>query len=228
MKRADIVKLINPGDWIESFEKQIDDKIEGWIILWNGKMIKPRGGNSYYYASEKAALQAIERNISFHAIMRNDICMKLHGFIYYDLNTQTLMGEYNEQWKEYYMQEEYTAHWKLDARKRKEIEEENSPEYQLMQQRRDEWRLIETVSGNAVKTVLVPAWIKEGKLEIKEAGTDSEIETMTQKAIDEAREIMESFDESGAMTVGFENESYTLTGKQMTAITAALYLADCK
>jgi hypothetical protein len=204
-------------------------------------MIKPRGGNSYYYASDKAALQAIERNISFHAIMRNDICMKLHGFIYYDLNTQTLMGEYNEEWAKYYMQEEYTAHWKLDARKRKEIEEENSPEYQLMQQRRDEWRLIETVSGNAVKTVLVPTWIKEGKLEIthcnlamhliadsQEEGTDSEIETVTQKAINEAREIIESFDESGAMTVGFENESYTLTGKQMTSIAAALYLADCK
>jgi hypothetical protein len=168
IKRADIVNLINPAEWVESFESRIDNKLEGWIILWNGEMIKPVGGNSYYYASEKSALQALERNISFHTDMRNDICMKLHGFIYYCPNTQTLMGEYNEQWKEYYMQDAYKAHWALDSRERKRIEEENSAEYQLMIERRKEWSLIETISSNAVKSVLIPAWIKEGKLVIKQ------------------------------------------------------------
>lgn len=47
-------------------------------------------------------------------------------------------------------------------------------------------------------------------------------------AIDEARLIIESLDESGAMTIGFEQEeNYTLTGKQLSAIARALYLADC-
>lgn len=168
MKRADIVKLINPDEWVEEFENQLDDKLEGWIILWNGKMVKPIGGNSYYYASEKAALQAMERNITFHTALRNDICKKLHGFIYYCPRTQTLQGEYNEEWIKYYMQEEYSAHWGLDYREREKIEKENSPEYQLMKQRREEWSLIETVSSNAIKSVLIPAWIKAGKLEIKQ------------------------------------------------------------
>ena len=167
LKRSDITKLINPTEWVETFETQIDSKLEGWFILWNGVMIKPSGGNSYYYASEKSALQALERNISFHTKLRNDICMKLHGFLYRP-DRQTLMGEYNAEWSKYYMQEEYSAHWKLDSRKRKEIETENSSEYQLMISRRQEWALIETVANNAVKSVLIPAWIKEGKLEIKQ------------------------------------------------------------
>jgi len=48
-----------------------------------------------------------------------------------------------------------------------------------------------------------------------------------QKLIDEARDIMESFDDCPAMTLGFENDTYTLTGEQMTKIAGALYLADC-
>lgn len=168
LKRSDITKFINPADWVKEFETRIDSKLEGWIILWNGVMVKPSGGNSYYYASEKSALQALERNISFHTAITNDICLKKNGFIYYCPSTQTLQGQYNEDWVKYYMQEEYSAYWKLDSRKRKEIEIENSPEYQLMISRRQEWALIQTVANNAVKSVLIPAWIKEGKLEIKQ------------------------------------------------------------
>jgi hypothetical protein len=54
------------------------------------------------------------------------------------------------------------------------------------------------------------------------------METTTQKAINEAREIMESFDETGAMTIGFDQPTYTLTAEQMTKIAGALYLADCE
>lgn len=49
----------------------------------------------------------------------------------------------------------------------------------------------------------------------------------TIRAIAEAREIMESFDNSPAMTVGYEG-SYMLTSEQMTKIAGALYLADCE
>jgi hypothetical protein len=49
-----------------------------------------------------------------------------------------------------------------------------------------------------------------------------------QTAIDEARDIMESFDPSGAATVGYDKETYTLTQEQMVKIAAALYLADCE
>ena len=48
------------------------------------------------------------------------------------------------------------------------------------------------------------------------------------QSISEARDIIESFDPSGAMTVGFDEETYTLTGEQMSKIAAALYLADCE
>ena len=38
---------------------------------------------------------------------------------------------------------------------------------------------------------------------------------------------MESFDPSGAMTIGFDEPTYTLTAEQMGIIASALYLADC-
>lgn len=51
--------------------------------------------------------------------------------------------------------------------------------------------------------------------------------TRTQQLLDEARDLMESFDDCPAMTVGFEmEETYQLTGKQMNLIASALYLAD--
>lgn len=50
----------------------------------------------------------------------------------------------------------------------------------------------------------------------------------TQEAISIARDIMESFDPSPAMTIGFDEESYSLTAEQMSIIAGALYLADCE
>ena len=55
-----------------------------------------------------------------------------------------------------------------------------------------------------------------------------ETQTQTQKAISEARDIMESFDPSPAMTIGFDLPTYTLTAEQMIKIAGALYLADCE
>jgi hypothetical protein len=49
-----------------------------------------------------------------------------------------------------------------------------------------------------------------------------------QQSIDEARLIVESFDSNGGMTVGFDEDAYTLTAEQMTKIAGALYLADCE
>ena len=54
------------------------------------------------------------------------------------------------------------------------------------------------------------------------------MESETQRAIDEARQIMEGFDDQGGTTVLYEEESYTLTREQMTKIAGALYLADCQ
>jgi len=52
--------------------------------------------------------------------------------------------------------------------------------------------------------------------------------TKTQIAIDQARLIMESFDAGGALTVGYDQSTYTLTSNQMSTIAGALYLADCE
>lgn len=49
----------------------------------------------------------------------------------------------------------------------------------------------------------------------------------TQIAVASAREIMESFDPTPGMTVGYDEPTYTLTAKQMSIIAGALYLADC-
>ena len=54
----------------------------------------------------------------------------------------------------------------------------------------------------------------------------NEERTRTEKAISEARDIMESFDPSPAMTIGFDLPAYTLTAEQMQSIASALYLAD--
>jgi hypothetical protein len=51
--------------------------------------------------------------------------------------------------------------------------------------------------------------------------------TFTKDLIAKARDIMESFDQSAAMTIGFDKESYILTAEQMLIIAAALYHADC-
>jgi hypothetical protein len=52
--------------------------------------------------------------------------------------------------------------------------------------------------------------------------------TRTQKAVDEAQYIMESFDPSPAMTLGFDEPEYTVTAEQMIKIASALYLASCE
>ena len=46
--------------------------------------------------------------------------------------------------------------------------------------------------------------------------------------VEKARDLMESFDTSYAMTVGFDEQEYTLTSEQMNLIASALYLADCE
>jgi hypothetical protein len=46
-----------------------------------------------------------------------------------------------------------------------------------------------------------------------------------EEIISKAREIMESFDQSGSMTIGYEG-TYNLTAEQMQVIAGALYLAD--
>lgn len=50
--------------------------------------------------------------------------------------------------------------------------------------------------------------------------------TGTQKAVDEAQYLMESFDPGPAMTYGFDLPTYTLTAEQMQIIASALYLAS--
>lgn len=50
----------------------------------------------------------------------------------------------------------------------------------------------------------------------------------TTELIAKAREIMESFDQSAAMTIGYDKPSYTLTAEQMLIIAAALYHAECE
>jgi hypothetical protein len=50
----------------------------------------------------------------------------------------------------------------------------------------------------------------------------------TLNTIEQARDLLESFDHTGAMTIGFDENEYTLTGDQMQLIASALYLAECK
>tara|TARA_R110000764_G_scaffold20407_6_gene52433 strand:+ start:3544 stop:3717 length:174 start_codon:yes stop_codon:yes gene_type:complete len=50
----------------------------------------------------------------------------------------------------------------------------------------------------------------------------------TQELLNEAIDLMESFDDCAAMTVGYDEKEYTLTPKQMNLIAGALYLADCE
>ena len=49
-----------------------------------------------------------------------------------------------------------------------------------------------------------------------------------QQSIDEARDILESLGETCPVYVSFDEETYTLTGEQMSKIAAALYLAECE
>ena len=49
-----------------------------------------------------------------------------------------------------------------------------------------------------------------------------------EQIIEEARLIMEDFDPSPAMTIGYDKPTYELTSEQMYKIARALYLADCE
>jgi len=52
------------------------------------------------------------------------------------------------------------------------------------------------------------------------------MDTLTE--IEKARDLLESFDRTGAMTICFEESEYVLTGEQMQLLASALYLADCR
>ena len=55
---------------------------------------------------------------------------------------------------------------------------------------------------------------------------NQEERTRTEKVVNEAQYIMESFDPGLAMTYGFDLPTYTLTAEQMQIIASALYLVD--
>lgn len=50
---------------------------------------------------------------------------------------------------------------------------------------------------------------------------------LTKTVISEARDLLENFDESGAMTIGFDKPKYTITSEQLQLLAQAIYLADC-
>lgn len=51
--------------------------------------------------------------------------------------------------------------------------------------------------------------------------------TKTLELVEKAQDIMESFDPSPAMTIGYDEPTYTLTAEQMSIIAGALYRAYC-
>lgn len=67
----------------------------------------------------------------------------------------------------------------------------------------------------------------EGSVEFNKSIAETSL-NLAIEAVAEARLIMESYDPTPAMTIGYDEESYTLTPKEMTAIAGALYLADCQ
>lgn len=50
---------------------------------------------------------------------------------------------------------------------------------------------------------------------------------LTKTVISEARDLLENFDESGAMTIGFDKPKYNITSEQLQLLAQAIYLADC-
>lgn len=50
---------------------------------------------------------------------------------------------------------------------------------------------------------------------------------LTKTVISDARDLIENFDETSAMTIGFDKPTYTITSKQMELLARAIYLADC-
>ena len=50
---------------------------------------------------------------------------------------------------------------------------------------------------------------------------------LTKTVISDARDLLENFDESAAMTIAFDKPEYTVTANQMQLLAQAIYLADC-
>lgn len=67
----------------------------------------------------------------------------------------------------------------------------------------------------------------DGSPEFLQAAQSTGMET-TLESIANARDIMESFDPGAAMTIGYDQESYTLSAEQMVTLAAALFHADCQ
>ena len=153
------VSLLNTDDYKNIFEKELEPINSGWIILWKGKPVKPIVGKNHYYASYNAALQGLDRNISFSSLVKDDIGQKIYGF-----------KPYSKEWEDYFrhdlMWDKAPKSGRYSyGRDEKELTEE---EVKIKWEKYDEQDKFYSFCSKALKTVLVKEWIKSGLLQIVE------------------------------------------------------------
>ncbi len=147
--RKKAIELLNVDKYTKEISSCFDTINSGWVIFWKGVAVKPKGGNNHYYASFEAAKQGIDRNISFHWTIKEDLAIAYYGF-----------KCDSKEWKEYFRE---------DLQKKKNVKWDSltKEEELLWREKRDEESKFDSFCNNTLKTVLIPKWLESGILEIK-------------------------------------------------------------
>lgn len=153
------ISLLDSKKYAKKVEKQLEPINSGWVIFWKGQAMKPIGGKNHYFASFDAAIQGIERNISFCQEILKELSPKIYGF------------EWNSpEWDQYFRTDLWYDDHYVDGRlisrhsRKKPLTEE---EQELRDNLYSERRQFEGFCSNALKTVFVKQWLEDGTLEIK-------------------------------------------------------------
>lgn len=158
-RKAAIAALDN-SKFIKKFEDNLEPINGGWVIYWKGKPVKPIGGNNHYFASREAAIQGIDRNMSFHSAIKMELAKTLLGLDMSDGNYPHECKAYNE----YFRRDLF---WNTETNKYVDKNSLSEEEQKIREEKQNELSAFETFANNALKTVFVKQWLEEGLLEIK-------------------------------------------------------------
>ena len=164
--RKQAIAAINIDQYLTEFEAQLTTINTGWAIFWKGNMVKPLKGQNHYYASYESALQALDRNCGLPHSMQIFLAEKLFNF---KIDTQWIHE--CKAYRDYFRMD---LIWTDNIKNGKVIShnyislDELSPEDQAIRtEKQKEHEAFSSFCNNALKTVFLKKWMKDGLLEIK-------------------------------------------------------------
>jgi len=156
--RKQAISLMKSEDFISDFENQLVP-MSGWVILWKGKIVKSASGNSYYFQSEKSAIESLVRNISIYNKIERILAKDALGL---DIPKDTRTS-FAPSFREYFR---HDLTWKSTGHGGYQYfseEELNENDQKIRKTKTVELSNFESCCSNAIK-VFIQDWIKQGLL----------------------------------------------------------------